>query len=181
MVFHNSQRELKEIYVAQTLVKKHGFDKKEKYTKIDRLPDGLIIKYKRILITDTAGMGKSTIMKRMFIDLIDRGMEDVGIPIYIELNRLKKNRPILKEIQEELNSLSKEFDKDLLLKLIQTGGFIFFLDGYDEISLADKTEVTRDIQKFISKAGTGNFFILTSRPESNLPSFGNFQLFLDLI
>ena len=74
-------------------------------------------------------MGKSTIMKRMFIDLIDRGMEDVGIPIYIELNRLKKDRAILLEIQEELNSLSREFNKELLLKLFQTGGF-FFLHGW---------------------------------------------------
>ncbi len=174
LVFHNSQRQLKEIYVAQTLVNDNDY---YDTTKIDKLPVDLIKKYKKILITDTAGMGKSTIMKRMFIDLIDSGMEDIGIPIYIELNRLKKDRAILLEIQEELNSLSREFNKELLLKLIQTGGFIFFMDGYDEISLADRTEVTQGIQAFISKAGTKNYYFLTSRPEGNLPSFGDFQSF----
>lgn len=177
LVFHNSQRSLKEIYVAQTLVKEHPSEDEEETTKIDKLPVSLIKKYKKLLITDTAGMGKSTIMKRMFIDLIDSGLDVVGIPIYIELNRLNKENTILNEIQEALSSLSKPFDNDLLLKFIQTGGFIFFLDGFDEISISDRSEVTNDIQDFISKAGTNNYFILTSRPEGSLSSFGDFRSF----
>lgn len=177
LVFHNSQRLLKDIYVAQTLVKEHRSEDDEKATKIDKLPVSLIKKYKKLLITDTAGMGKSTIMKRMFIDIIDRGLDVVGIPIYIELNRLNKGNTILNEIQEALSSLAKPFDNNLLLKLIQTGGFIFFLDGFDEISTSDRSEVTNDIQKFISKAGTNNYFILTSRSEGSLASFGDFRSF----
>ena len=177
LVFHNSQRMLKEIYVAQTLEKEHSSEDDEETAKIDKLPVSLIKKYKKILITDTAGMGKSTIMKRMFVDLIDSGLDVVGIPIYIELNKLNKEHTILHEIQKELSSLSKQFDNGLLLKFIQTGGFIFFLDGFDEISISDRNEVTNDIQTFVSKAGTDNFFILTSRPEGSLSSFGDFQLF----
>ena len=177
LVFHNSQRSLKDIYVAQTLVKEHYSKDGKKTIKIDSLPVSLIKKYKKILITDTAGMGKSTIMKRMFIYLIDEGLKDVGIPIFIELNKLNKDHTILSEIQEVLSPLSKQFDNDLLLKLIQTGGFIFFLDGFDEISITDRNEVTNDIQTFISKAGTDNYFILTSRPEGSLPSFGDFRSF----
>lgn len=178
LVFHNSQRKLKDVYVAQSLVKERYYgEKKKEKIKVNKLPISWIKKYKRILITDTAGMGKSTIMKRMFIDLIDNGLNEVGIPIYIELNRLKTNWTILQEILEEINSLSKEFDKELLLSFIQTGGFIFFLDGYDEITFADRNEVTKDIQSFISKAGTNNYYILTSRPEGGLTSFGDFQSF----
>lgn len=176
LVFHNSQRQLKDIYVAQTLVMKNWIGNNES-VKIDKLPVKLIKKYKKILITDAAGMGKSTIMKRMFIDLIDNGMADVGIPIYIELNRLNKDHTIITEIQEELNSISEEFDKDMLLKFIQTGGFVFFLDGFDELSIKDRSEVTIDVHTFISKAGNKNYYILTSRPESGLYSFGDFQSF----
>ena len=50
---------------------------------------------------------------------------------------------------DELSSLSKEFDKDLMLKLIQRGGFIFFLDGYDEISLSDKIIVKDENEALI--------------------------------
>lgn len=177
LVFHNSQRMLKEIYVAQTLEKEHGSEDDKETAKIEKLPVSLIKKYKKILITDTAGMGKSTIMKRMFVDLIDSGLGVVGIPIYIELNKLNKEHTILHEIQKELSSLSEQFDNGLLLKFIQTGGFIFFLDGFDEISISDRNEVTNDIQTFVSKAGTNNYFILTSRPEGSLSSFGDFQLF----
>ena len=176
LVFHNSQRQLKDIYVAQTLVKENRFEDDE-ITRIEGLPAELIKKYQKILITDTAGMGKSTIMKRMFVDLIDKGLDVVGIPMYIELNKLNKNHSILTEIQEELNSLSEEFDNDLLLKLIQTGGFVFFLDGFDEISIKDRSEVTIDVHTFISKAGNKNYYIMTSRHESGLASFGDFQSF----
>ena len=177
LVFHNSQRQLKDVYVAQTLVLENCIEGNKETIKIDKLPVKLIKKYKKILITDTAGMGKSTIMKRMFIDLIDNGMADIGIPIYIELNRLNKDHTIITEIQEELNSLSDEFDKDMLLKFIQTGGFIFFLDGFDEISIKDRSEVAINIHTFVSKAGNKNYYILTSRPESGLASFGDFQSF----
>lgn len=177
LVLHNTQLRLKDIYVAQTLVKDDLCKNEEISVKLDKLPVALIKEYKKILITDTAGMGKSTITRRMFIDLIDNSIGNVGIPIYIELNKLNKNRTIIKEIQEEMNSLSRKFDSNLLLKLIQTGGFIFFFDGYDEISIADRMEVTKDIQSFISKAGTNNYYILTSRPEDGLTSFGDFQSF----
>ena len=173
----NSQFQLKDVYVTQNLVKENRFESEVEVIMINQLPIRLIKNYKKILITDTAGMGKSTIMKYMFVDLIDNCIKDVGIPVFIELNRLNKNRTILVEIQEELNSLSNEFDKELLLTFIQKGGFIFFLDGYDEISIADRSEVTTDIQTFISKAGTENFYVLASRPEDSLASFGDFQSF----
>ena len=177
LVFHNSQRLLKDIYVTQTIHKTNSSWDDEETTSIDHFPKELLKKYQKMLITDTAGMGKSTITKRMFIDLIDNGMEGLGIPIYIELNRLNQCHTILQEVQKELNSLSEEFDSDLLLKFIQTGGFIFFLDGYDEISISDRDEVTQNIKDFISKASAGNIFILTSRQEGNLMSFGDFQSF----
>ena len=178
LVLKNAQLKLKDIYVAQTLIKEIRYnDQKEVTAKIDQLPVELIKEYKKILIKDTAGMGKSTITRRMFIDIIDKSLADVGIPIYIELNRLSKDHNIITEIQEGLNSLSKEFDKKLLLNLIQKGGFIFFLDGYDEISIADRISVTKDIQSFISKAGKDNYYILTSRPEDGLTTFGDFQAF----
>ena len=173
----NSQFRLKDIYITQTLEKKNCFESDDDATTIDQLPVGLIKKYKKLLIIDTAGMGKSTIMKYMLVDLIDNCIKDVGIPIFIELNRLNKNRSILVEIQKELNSLSKEFDNDILLSFIQKGGFIFFLDGYDEISISDRNEVTNDIQTFISKAGSENYYILSSRQDDNLASFGDFQSF----
>lgn len=129
--------------------------------------------YSKILITDTAGMGKSTLAKRIYLDIVEKGY---GIPLYIEMRRLNKERLILSEIKGQIDSLSKEFDLKLLYTFIQTGGFIFILDGYDEISFGDRAVVTANLQDFISKAGN-NKFILTSRPEEHLAGFGDFQRF----
>ena len=177
LVFHNSQRLLKSIYITPSLIKDTPFKDEKETIKIDHFPRGLVKKYKKILIVDTAGMGKSTILKRMFIDLIESGKESKGVPIYIELNRLNKNHTILQVIQEDLSSSSEQFDKDSLLRFIQTGGFVFFMDGYDEISIADRYEVTKDIQNFISITGMDNCYFLTSRPDDRLMSFEDFQLF----
>lgn len=175
LVFKNEQRFLKDLYIPLTIIRDdHQRTKDKEQVKIDKYPIELVRSYNKILITDTAGMGKSTLTKRLFLDVIENGQ---GIPIYIEMRRLKEGRPILIEIQEQINSLSKEFDSKLLLEFIQTGGFIFFLDGYDEISLEDRISVTTNVQDFISKAGN-NVFILTSRPEQALSSFGDFQTFL---
>lgn len=169
LVFKNNQMALKNIYVPLTL----SIDKntESENVKINGYPQKIVGKYQKILVTDTAGMGKSTLSKRMFLDIIDNGY---GIPIFIELRRLSKERKIIFEIQQQLNSLSKEFTPQLMLEFIQMGGFIFFLDGYDEISLSEREEVTRDLQDFIAKA-SDNVYILTSRPEMALASFGDFQ------
>lgn len=170
LVFNNSQRFLFDIYIPLSLANSN--DKKIK-SKIEGFPEKLSDEYGNILITDTAGMGKSTLMKTIFIDIINK---NIGIPIFIELRRLSSEKKLLQEIQEQLNSLEKNFDKDLMLELLSEGEFIIILDGFDEIPLNDRENVTTDLQEFISKASNNRFFI-TSRPEKALSSFGNFQEF----
>jgi hypothetical protein len=167
LVFNNSQRLLKDIYLPLTI---SSTNKKGKH-KIKGFPKTISDKYGNILITDTAGMGKSTLMKKIFIDIVD---ENIGIPIMVELRRLSRDKTLIREIQEQLNSNEKSFNPTLLLDLLSEGGFIIILDGYDEISLSDRDFVTADLQDFIARSPNNRFF-MTSRPEKALSSFGNFQ------
>lgn len=167
LVLRNNQMLLKNIYIPLTII----IDKDKEEVVINGYPQELMKKYQYLLITDTAGMGKSTIAKRMFLDVVDNGY---GIPIFIDLRRLSSNKSILEEIHDQINSLEKQFDTQLLLHFLQSGDFIFFFDGYDEIPLKYKESVTTDIQNFITKA-SANKFVLTSRPEDSLASFGIFQ------
>lgn len=52
---------------------------------------------------------------------------------------------------------------------------IFFFDGYDEIPVQEKEEVSKGLANFISKAGTGNTFFMSSRNEGGLVDFADFQ------
>ena len=169
----NSQLKLKDIYIPLTIVGVREEKKKNTYS-IDGYPKQLMDKYGKILIADTAGMGKSTMTKRIFLDIVENGY---GIPMYIELRRLSKSHTLLQEIEGQLDALNKKFDRELLIRFIENGEFIFILDGYDEISFAEREIVTNDIQEFVARTSTGNRFILSSRPESALTCFGDFKSF----
>lgn len=172
LAFKERVKKLKDIYIPLTIYPVDN-KKEKKLTKIEGYPKELLDKYSRILITDTAGMGKSTLMKRMFLDVIDG---QFGIPIFIELRRLNENNDILNEVAIQLGGLNDGFDKEILETLFVDGEFIFFFDGYDEISSSNKAFVTRNIQDFVAKA-PNNKYILTSRPEEELACFGEFQEF----
>lgn len=167
----HTQKPLKDIYIPLTICT-YEEERKTKF-KINLYPKTLVNKYNRILVADMAGMGKSTLVKRIFIDIIEKRQ---GIPLFIELRRLSKDKPILAEIQDQINAINKDFNSSLLLELLANGEFIIILDGYDEISLTEKINVTADIQNFISKTYKNNF-IITSRPEQGLSSFGDFKEF----
>jgi len=171
LVLKNQQRHLDSIYIPLTVVCSPS---KENRFVIDDYPAGFIDEYQRILITDTAGMGKSTLLKKLFRSIID-GQK--GIPFLVELRRLKKENDIINELLDQLQPINEEFDRELFLDLINKGGFIFLFDGFDEIPLEHKTFVTGELQSFISKAGANNYFIISSRPEIALSSFGDFMNF----
>lgn len=169
IVFPNDRILINKLYYPLTIV--CTSDGRE-YT-IDDYPKEVMEKYNNIIISSTAGMGKSTIMKYMFISVIEN---KIGIPIFIELKRLKSSHLILDEIIEKIKPISNNFNEQELFKLIEEGNFIFFFDGYDEINTEDKMIVTENLQEFISKA-YNNKFILTSRPETIIGCFNNFQRF----
>lgn len=163
------QIKINQIYVPVTL---HSEEKNEKVL-IDRYPTDIANSYRKIVIEDTAGMGKSTLMKKMFISVIEHNL---GIPIFIELRNLAKDKNIIEYILDNLNGYTIEHSMEFILEVINRGDFIFFLDGYDEIPLQQKQEVTKSLKKFISNASENTFF-LTSRPDDSLMSFGQFQKF----
>jgi len=170
IIFNNQGRLLKELYVPLEVIS--GADSAAKFI-IDDYNDSFLPVYKKVLITDTAGMGKSTILKRMFLSIID---ESKGIPILIELRRLSQEKGIVEEIIEQIKAINEEVRKEFVLDLINRGDFIFLLDGFDEIPIDRRQQVTNEVQSFISKA-SNNLFILTSRPEGALLSFGDFEEF----
>ncbi len=166
---------LNDVYIPLTLIceeRQENTIKREEKIIVD-FDESLFSISNKILITDTAGMGKSTLSKKMLISAIEKNK---GVPILIELRRLSKEKDIVDEILEQLNPINEKVNRQFILDLIKRGDFIFFFDGFDEISLTDRANVTTQIQNFISKAKK-NKFILTSRPEDALSSFGDFYKF----
>ena len=166
LVFGNQQRRLEDFYYPLDLVCEG------KTYKTKAFPSGLLDTYKKVILVDSGGMGKSTVTKWMFTSAIK---ENIGIPVFIELRSLNKDNLLINQIIKEISPLDKTISRKILLELIKNGDFIFFFDGYDEIRMSDRSIITKDLNSFISKANK-NQFIITSRPENAENSFGDFQL-----
>lgn len=170
LVLRNSKRRLKDIYIPLTILEENN--PKEKIV-IDAYPIEFMRKHQRMIIRDTAGMGKTTLVKRLFLSAID---EVQAIPVIVELRRIKQETTLLDIVYDQIDSLAEEFDHEQLLKLIQQGGFVFFFDGYDEVANEQKSKVTEEVKSLVSKA-PANTYIITSRPELSLMTFGDFSVF----
>ena len=179
IVFKNQQKTINDLYIPLTVLKSYSENaNKNIEICIDRYRDNFIPKYKKVLLVDNAGMGKSTIIKYLYLCTIT---ENKGVPILIELRKLDKNTSIVHFITDQINGINNFFNEDEILSLIKEGGFIFFFDGYDEIADDSKKKVTDSLQDFISKISisehSNNYFIMSSRDENSLSCFSDFQRF----
>lgn len=167
IVFKNEQKLLRDYYIPLTLLKTPTAEK----IRINCFPEEEINAIRRLLIVDTAGMGKTTISKYLFINCVE---EQLGIPIFIELRKLSRRFDLLDFVIEQLTDLNGSVKDDLFYELLKSGKFIFFLDGYDEIRDEERAAVSAGIQAFVTKA-YANRFIITSREEIGLQAFPQFQ------
>ncbi len=127
----------------------------------------------KILIVDNAGMGKSTIVK--YFTMLN--FQNINMmPVVIELRNLKEVNSIEEYIQKEMSSIHREFPLQYVKDLLNGGDFIICFDGFDEVAESERENVIKMIKNFVSKAND-NIFVLTSREDSALASFGEFKAF----
>lgn len=171
VIFHQKPVKLEDLYIPLEL--RNNIDEIRNYT-VDYNVQDFIEKYDKLMITDLAGMGKSTVIKWMFRRCLEY---NVGVPILIELKKINNDNSITDEIYKELNGLKEDsVSRDFIINLILEGNFIFFLDGFDEIPLDSREKVTTEIQEFIVKANK-NKFIISSRHDPVISSFSGFYNF----
>lgn len=173
------KRNLEDIYYPLTLESTNS-GVKDIIKNISKLNiDIFFKKSNNILIEDSAGMGKSTLMKILFIDCfknIKNGEKVEYIPFFIELRKYSQSESIedflLRHflLLSDRTSLSNcEHTKTLFLN----SNFVFFFDGFDEILPTQKTEILNEILRFTNKY-SNNLYILSSRTEKGLDSFSTF-------
>lgn len=124
-----------------------------------------------VSVIGTAGSGKSTLIKHLFLDCLN---EKIGIPILIELRHLNFEKKSFDKLVKEIISFNRlSQNEEILERLLKSGKFVFFFDGYDEIVPTLMEKVTFEITKF-QDTYKENCFVLTSRPYSNAESLPNF-------
>jgi hypothetical protein len=131
----------------------------------------------RNIVVGTAGSGKSVLLRRLFIDLVEnpKGV----IPVLIELRLLEtpENKySILEFIHKTLSDLNEEFTLDQLHFALKEGKIALFLDGFDEIDFEKRGSYEREILDLSNKY-LSSVIVISSRPDDGFSSWGEFHVF----
>lgn len=120
-----------------------------------------------------AGSGKSTLVKYLITQCY---YEKYKIPVKVELRYLNEFEGTLKKyITDEIFKFNRiGFDDSIIESMFESGNFLFFFDGYDEINSSKKQEVTKEIDSFVN-AHNKNIYVITSRPNTNVEMFSSFS------
>ena len=138
--------------------------------------NALFNSFNYITIIGDGGSGKSTLVKHLFLNTI---LEKSKIPILVELRYLNEDSDELETyIKKTISQNKLATNEDILEKLLEKGKFTLFLDGFDEVDEKTKKILVKQVMDFVNKY-TNNFYLLTSRPYSNienLPLFTNLKM-----
>ncbi len=128
---------------------------------------------KFFVITSTAGSGKSTLFKHLFLDTIKTMTR---IPIFIEIRALNNSdKSIIDQLYETLNHLGFNLEKKYLTTCLASGVFAIFLDGFDELQMKLRPRVSKEIASLADRYPQ-NCYIVSSRPDNRFISWDKFTV-----
>ena len=128
-----------------------------------------------VIIQGTGGIGKSTFLKHLFMDEVSK---KGWIPVFIELkdlNLINGEYEITDFVFQRLYDLGSTIKKEYMEYALQSGCFLFLLDGYDEIATDKKDVFFRKLDSFCDRF-SDNHFIISSRPYSEFVEFQRFSV-----
>lgn len=128
-----------------------------------------------IVIRGTGGIGKSTLLKHLFLSAIDSG--DL-IPVFLELKDLNETSgsyDLLDYIFERLENLDCKINRDYFDYALRSGRFVFLFDGYDEMQTEKRNGFIKRLDAFCDRYSE-NYYIIASRPVSEFVELQRFTI-----
>ena len=136
-----------------------------------------------VVVLGEAGAGKTTVLKRMMLNLAEEGMRTPVdsnapgvVPFFIKLNMLTADRQVEDLILESLRSygipgFKTRSDVATLLQgrdpeTFGTQNFIFLMDGLNE--MASQPSVRQDLKRFVQECSRQRF-VMTCRVQHYVP------------
>ncbi|ETX11408.1 hypothetical protein MUS1_11180 [Marinomonas ushuaiensis DSM 15871] len=126
-----------------------------------------------INIVGLAGQGKSTILRKLFLEEMKNGKR---FPFIIELRRVE-NGSILDYFKEQLIDIGLSFSDGDVELLLQSKKIVFMLDGFDEIASINRLRLLNEIIQLKTRFNCN--VIVTTRPDTeicNEPNITNLRV-----
>lgn len=137
----------------------------------------------RIVIEGKGGSGKTTLIRYFYINSVKSNYK---IPVLLNLrdfnlidlseNKKKKeiiNNTFFKETVSHLLFNKIGINSEIIIRMFDTGKFLFILDGYDELNYNIKSYILKDIEEFIVRFAKNNYLI-TTRPYTDATRLTDF-------
>ncbi len=125
---------------------------------------GELLGGKNILVTATAGAGKSFFAKSTFIKLL--GSKE-SIPLIVELRHLNDtDRGIIDHLQHEFRGYKMSISRETIVELVEKGKFTLILDGFDELNTSKKKEISSELRVLVAGFQKSSILI-TTRPSDS--------------
>lgn len=114
-----------------------------------------------IAIVGSGGIGKSVLLRHLFIDSINKGDY---IPVLIELRKIcvDEQKTMIELIHSSIEAFDVNLSEVQLEYSLQTGKYLFLFDGLDEVKEKDRQIISKMIQELTNRYPK-NFYILSTR------------------
>ena len=131
-------------------------------------------KSSNIILTGTGGIGKSMLVKHIFIDQIQQA---TSIPIFIELKSLNDfeflDNRLIDFIYHEIRSHHLDLEKQYFEVTLNAGRYTIIFDGLDEVNPSKRSWLDREIKEFVTLYNE-NRYVLSSRPSEEFIGWNQF-------
>lgn len=137
--------------------------------------DNLLDHGHKLIITGTAGIGKTTLLRHLFLNSCDTTNL---VPIFVELRSVNsedvKDISILDLIYSSLVNQGFDVPKEYFSYSMEAGRYIILYDGYDEVKVEKNLTVSRGIRELSTKY-PDNYYIVSSRPMEQFIGWNDFN------
>lgn len=125
-------------------------------------------------IVGVAGQGKTTIMKKLFLEELVRS---VNFPFFITMQHFKFTEGLSCEdiLLSHLNNHGIKCDLDDAIQLLNTKKVIFYFDGFDEIPFENRRNALSVIESANDKFGCQT--ITSTRPDTEVTRSSNIEIY----
>lgn len=129
----------------------------------------------RLIITGTAGIGKTTMLKYIFLNTIK---EEAYIPVFVELRGMNneeiKDINLMDLVYSSLNNCGFEMEKKYFEYSMESGKYIILFDGFDEVKVEKSYSLGKGIRELSTKY-PDNYYIMSSRPLEQFIGWNDFK------
>lgn len=127
-----------------------------------------------VIITGTGGIGKSMLIKHIFVNQIQ---QQSSIPIFIELKAVNdfniEDRGLEDFVYDMIKSHHLDIEKEYFIETLKMGKYLLLFDGLDEVSAVRRTWLNESIKKFVDVYNK-NRYVISSRPSEEFIGWTNF-------